>query len=175
MTNAEILREPNGRRSRAKGTSKLTREQRFWNKVKKTDGCWNWTAARCRSYGIFAPDGKVPTGAHRVSWRLAFGEIPDGLFVLHKCDNPLCVRPDHLFLGTQSDNIKDKVNKGRQQRGSGAGGAKLTERDVMEIKARALRGEKTRALADYYGVSFGNVWMILTGKTWTHVSPEMAA
>lgn len=97
-------------------------EQRFWKKVHKTDACWIWTGARtgrssCK-YGYF----KVPWAtnavvAHRVSWVFANGAIPDDLKVLHKCDNPPCVRPDHLFLGTQMDNVQDRMRKGRSVSG----------------------------------------------------------
>jgi len=85
---------------------------RFFDKVHKTDSCWNWTASTRNGYGAFKINGKVE-GAHRVSWVLNNGEIPEGLFVCHKCDNPRCVNPEHLFLGTASDNMKDCYNKGR--------------------------------------------------------------
>jgi HNH endonuclease len=89
-------------------------EERFWPKVEKTDGCWYWTAScdPC-GYGHFSIDGKLHS-AHRVSWELAYGPIPDRLDVLHKCDNPPCVRPDHLFLGTHTDNMVDMISKGRK-------------------------------------------------------------
>ena len=107
---------------------------RFWDKVQKTETCWLW-------YGATDPDGyasfKNPSKGYmdkaaRISWELANGTIPEGLFVLHTCDNRLCVRPDHLFLGTQLDNIKDMVSKGRQRGAPGArnrnwkGGISLT-------------------------------------------------
>lgn len=90
---------------------------RFWEKVAKSDGCWLWTGSRQRNgYGfLFAGTRKEPhpERAHRVSWRIHFGEIPDGLWVLHKCDNPPCVNPEHLFLGTRTDNMRDCARKGR--------------------------------------------------------------
>jgi hypothetical protein len=92
-------------------------EERFWEKVRKSDQCWEWIASKTRNgYGFFHRGGRVdrkPIRAHRLSWELHNGPIPDGLWVLHKCDNPCCVRPDHLFIGTRSDNMKDCAAKGR--------------------------------------------------------------
>lgn len=88
---------------------KLPLSERFWPKVEKTDGCWLWTAnTRPNGYGLF---GSV--GAHRVAYELCVGPIPSGMYVCHRCDNPACVRPDHLFVGTQLDNMRDMVTKGR--------------------------------------------------------------
>lgn len=90
--------------------------ERFWSKVAKSDGCWQWTATLSTSgYGKIGvgPHGAGVLHAHRVSWELHFGPIPDGLWVLHHCDNRPCVRPDHLFLGTVIDNMQDAVGKGR--------------------------------------------------------------
>lgn len=89
--------------------------QRFWSKVRIGDGCWEWTASTHKfGYGQLFVEWKArPLQAHRVSWELHFGEIPKGKHVLHKCDNPLCVRPDHLFLGTHEDNLSDMNRKGR--------------------------------------------------------------
>lgn len=88
-------------------------ESRFWSKVQKTDDCWLWRATRFpKGYGQIKIKGRRRL-AHRVAWELTNGPIPDGLQVCHHCDNPPCVRPDHLFLGTQSDNIQDAVSKGR--------------------------------------------------------------
>ncbi len=91
---------------------------RFWSKVRQSGGCWIWTAGLSKSgYGKFAPSHRQTVGAHRVSYELFNGEIPDGMCVLHRCDNPPCVNPHHLFLGTQVDNVADRNSKNRQARG----------------------------------------------------------
>jgi len=89
--------------------------ERFWSKVNKTESCWNWTAGirgKC-GYGAFRLNGRT-ISAHRISYEVEYGKIPDNSCVLHKCDNRICVRPSHLFLGTLLDNIKDMDNKGRR-------------------------------------------------------------
>jgi hypothetical protein len=101
---------------------RVTATERFWPKVEKIPfhECWEWTAARKQGsfeYGFFF-DGQRQVLAHRFSWTLAHGPIADGLNVLHRCDNPSCVRSDHLFLGTTVDNVADKIAKGRQPRGA---------------------------------------------------------
>lgn len=98
------------------GPKRRPLEDRFWEKVEKTEGCWLWTAANGGpgKYGQFAIHAHYHEGAHRVSYVLNVGPIPEGMGVLHRCDVPLCVRPDHLFLGTAADNIADMLAKGRR-------------------------------------------------------------
>jgi hypothetical protein len=92
--------------------------ERFWPKVRKTGGCWEWSAAtRLCGYGVLNVLGRT-VDAHRISWELHYGPIPRGMVVCHRCDNPPCVRPDHLFLGTKRDNTHDMLRKGRGKNGT---------------------------------------------------------
>ncbi len=92
--------------------------ERFWSKVRITPGCWEWTAAvNHGGYGLFQYTSRSCRRAHRVSYELAYGPIPKGMVVMHKCDNPPCVNPDHLELGTMADNNRDKGQKGRARNG----------------------------------------------------------
>lgn len=146
---------------------------RFWSCVDKTGDCWIWTGQRTRDgYGRISVNQKY-VGAHRVSFELANGPIPDGLYVLHSCDNRPCVNPAHLWLGTHQDNMRDMAEKGRgRERGKGginAGAsnprAKITEQQVSEI--RALRGVVKHAeIAKRFGISKGHVSAIQTGARW---------
>ncbi len=144
-------------------------EERFWKRVNKTDTCWLWIGAKAR-YGFFSIRVKLTMAAHRFSWELHNGKIPKGLGVLHKCDVPLCVNPDHLFLGTQKDNSDDMWAKGRHQilKGESHGMAKLTKEQVQEI--RASEGLIThRMMGIKYGVAESCIWGILRGKLWKSV------
>ncbi len=109
---------------------------------------------------------RVKYMAHRLSYSLNNGPIPDGYVVRHKCDNPSCINPEHLEVGTQADNIADKVSRGRQARGSGAGRAILTEESVREIRSSPL---KVSELSTLYGVSVVSIRNVLRRKTWQHV------
>jgi hypothetical protein len=112
--------------------------------------------------------------AHRFSWFLAYGEIRNGLYVLHKCDNPRCVRPDHLFLGTQADNIRDMDKKGRRGtmpglKGTRDPGSKLNEKQVIEIRTLYKNGTSQSLLAKRFKICQTNVSWIVRGKIWSHV------
>lgn len=154
--------------------------ERFWSKVNK-DGpevrpglgrCWVWMAStNKKGYGRIGKAGKYgPIElAHRVSWAMAFGAIDGDGCVLHRCDNPGCVRPEHLFIGTRADNNADMKAKARSPRGTDQWHAKLTEDDVREIRRRAAEGYTLRSLADLFGVSVPNVHHVVKRDTWSHV------
>lgn len=120
-------------------------------------------------YGEFRIDKKNKS-AHRFAYDLYKKEIPKGMCVCHKCDNPSCVNPDHLFLGTQKENIADKVSKGRQAFGANQGSAKLDDDKVSEIKRMISSGENQTATAKVFGVSQATIWRIINRQTWKHVA-----
>ena len=151
---------------------KTTIEKRFWEKVEKTKTCWFWNAYKNEhGYGHFSI-GKKKFKAPRMAWELTSGKIPHGLWVLHHCDNPPCVNPTHLFLGTRKDNNSDMKQKGRQARGERNGSAKLNERTVREMRRVYAEGNiSLKKLATQFGVTFHPAQRIISGNGWKHV-PE---
>lgn len=145
--------------------------ERFWSKVDRTKDCWNWTAALDgRGYGKFYLDGFYMI-ASRVSWELANGLIPKGANVCHKCDNPRCVNPEHLFIGSNKDNMQDMKTKGRHKFrvGSANPNAKLTKQEVWAIKEARHKGVSAKELSQLYGISKGTVYNLCNFKQakWT--------
>ena len=145
-------------------------ENRFWPKVHKTKGCWVWTGELEHGHGygqISVRDKK--RGAHRVSWEIHNGPIPKGMWVLHKCDNMKCVNPYHLFLGTNADNMRDKVNKGRQHHPIGDinPASKLTQEKVDDIRELYQTGYITqKRLSIIYGVVEDTIYKAVNYHTW---------
>lgn len=137
---------------------------RFWEKVNPEGECWIWTGYLMRkNYGQFrGADGRTIL-AHRMSWLLAYGRLPEDQCVLHICDEPRCVRPDHLFLGSREDNNRDMARKNRHWRGKPA--AKITQRQADEIRSRSAN-ETRMALANEYGISRQAVNAVLTTNDW---------
>ena len=136
-------------------------------------GCWLWTGTIIHStgYGQLQVDGRA-VSAHRLSYQLAHGIIPAGMFVLHKCDVRACVNPSHLFLGTHADNMADMARKGRANTPVGESHAKarLSSDDIPKILARLLWGETCAAIATDYGVTDCAINAIRRGKSWNHVT-----
>lgn len=170
---------------------------RFWSKVNKNGSiqshcpelgaCWEWQGRiNVRGYGAFSIKGKT-VQAHRFSWQLVNGAIPGDLWVLHKCDNRLCLNPDHLFLGTNSDNIRDAIAKGRVviptprkfhsdktafKRGEEVNLAKLTRVKVIEIRKLYRNGMNMDMIAKSFNVSISTICRVINFKTWAHVTDE---
>ena len=146
-----------------------TIEQRFWEKVEKGDGCWLWRSAfGTRGYGIFW-HVKKNIYAHRISWQLANNAtVPEGLVVMHSCDNPACVNPAHLSVGTHQDNQTDKANKGRSLKGERNPSARLNEESVGRIRELYASGEYTHlALSKMFGdVNKSTIRSVVKNKTW---------
>lgn len=150
---------------------------RFWSRVDKSGDCWVWTAATTNGgYGVIRDTGRNGKiiRAHRLSWELHNGPIPAGIEVCHRCDNPPCVNPAHLFLGTHQDNVTDTVNKGRASGGGPRGSlhhqAKLTEAQVLDIRAVYAAGAASqRQLARKYNVDRGTIQHIVKRMVWTHI------
>ena len=141
----------------------------FWNRVHKTETCWLWTGSiRPNGYGTI---GRKGISTHRLAWELTYGPVPQALQVLHHCDNPPCVNPLHLFLGTHIDNMKDKSQKGRAPRGLQNGAyrrstTKLTIELVGLIKTLYKNGLPQKEVAAQVGVTQSEVSRVLSGKRW---------
>lgn len=147
---------------------------KFWQRVEKTDSCWLWSGCiGANGYGLFYLNGKQVL-SHRVSYLLHSGGIPDGKFVLHNCpsgDNPKCVNPAHLWIGTNKDNMIDKCIKGRANapRGERSAFSKLTEDGVKEIRQQVALGVSQTEMAIRFGINTGTVCRIVHGEKWKHV------
>lgn len=156
---------------------RMTVEQRFWPKIMKPmnwAACWEWQASKRREgYGRFKIFSYVTVSAHRLSYALFYGVSPGDLHVLHRCDNPKCVNPSHLFLGTNADNVADKVSKGRcigrDQRGEKNAAAKLTREAVSDIRRRIADSQTNTSIAALYGVTHQLISRIRRGRSWAGV------
>lgn len=149
-------------------------EDRFWEKVRKlaNDQCWEWKGATYnkKGYGCFWGKGG-PVAAHRLSYELHHGPIPDGLHVLHTCDNPACVNPLHIYAGTNLENVQDAVRRRRHPVGEDAPRARFTNADIVAMHRLHAEGKSGRWIARKYQTSPGHVNRILRGIVWGHLMP----
>lgn len=161
-------------------TTKQSTEERFSYYSSKPDanGCINWLGQRDKNgYGRIKPKGEKRIRAHRYSYKTFVGEIPEGYLVCHKCDNPSCVNPEHLFLGTNKDNCLDRDNKGRTAKNNLAGlpikllpNSKLTKEKVLEIrKLLNIKHVTIKTIAEMFNVHTTTIYYIKKRKTWYHI------
>lgn len=155
---------PNGSRNQRLKTI----EERFWEKVDKSGDCWLWLGQTNGGYGVISCNGKDKY-AHRVSWQIHNGNIPGDILVLHTCDNPPCVNPDHLWLGTDADNTNDKVKKNRHLCGSSQPNSKLHESDVLVIRELWSVGTSKKAIAWLFDIAEGTAYQIAKRTSWRHI------
>lgn len=159
---------------------RIPAEQRFWRKVRKTDGCWPWLGGKTPDgYGTFHVSRERCDYAHRFSWELHNGQqIPDGFWCLHTCDTPACVNPAHLLLGDHVENMRQMAERGRSgphnhpermPRGEANATAKLTTEQVREIRRRRAQGETICALAAAFGVVHNHISRVASRKVWAHI------
>lgn len=147
---------------------------RFWVKVQKGDGCWEWSATKNnRGYGMVGINYHHYL-AHRISYLIHNGPFQKRAKVLHKCDNPKCVNPEHLFLGSMKDNTKDMLEKGRGAVGTRSIHAKVTEDDVLQMRIMSSEGASTAEIARRFGLTPGTVSVAVRGLKWKHVGGPLA-
>ncbi len=149
------------------------------NTPEPNSGCWLWIGAHHQGYGTIW-DGKRQARATHISLLLHGRPIPEGMHACHRCDNPCCVNPDHIFIGTRSDNMRDMHNKGRARRtlsmkGSENPKARLTEDAVRKIRADYLRGVPLQEIRREHGLASNHAWSIIRGKLWRHVVHQVKA
>jgi hypothetical protein len=146
----------------------LSLVERMENFTVKTNGCWKWTGGKtAQGYGNIWFDGSLRR-ANRIRWQLCFGEIPEGMLVLHKCDNPECTNPDHLFIGTQKDNMQDMIQKGRGRKANGSSHymSKFTEQDILEMRKLSKEGHDINYISEKFSAKKGTIRAIINRTNW---------
>lgn len=141
---------------------------KVWNRANRQhpDDCWEWMGHIGRTgYGILKHEGR-PQLAHRLVFQLAGRDLPPDMCACHTCDNRKCINPNHLFVGSSTDNNRDRDSKGRQAKGERGGRAKLTEKQVIEIRQRQSNGEKIASLSREFGVSWAAIKFVVNGTNW---------
>jgi hypothetical protein len=150
----------------------LTIKERLFSgvEINQSTGCWEWKGAKDRKgYASLSIDGKQ-VKAHRQSYMQLVGPIPEGMMICHKCDNPSCINPEHLFAGTALDNSRDCISKGRQKPiGEKSFTAKLTDSEVLRIRKELASGAQKKHLGKKFGVSARAIFKIANGDTWKHL------
>ena len=141
---------------------------RFWPKVSKSEGCWEWTGALSQGYAVIGIAGRRSTKASHVSWLLTHGRWPNA-FMCHRCDNPKCVRPDHLFEGDALANARDACAKGRNARGAETNSTPYSAEDVLKVAEAIRRGMTEVQIVEALGVSRAHVYRVRHRMVWRHV------
>lgn len=153
----------------------LSLKDRFYSKFKinEDNGCWEWMATKFpNGYGCFKLNRKS-VGAHRVSYEIHNGKINKNMVICHHCDNPSCVNPEHLFVGTQKENLLDRKLKGRSVEGNKNGRCKLSDKDILAIKRLLAEKIDQRDIAKSYGVAQTTISAINLNKSWSHIKGEV--
>lgn len=162
-------------------TWRMAHKQDLWTiferHVERTDGCWKWHGSLCKGYGHCGgmKAGQRHIRAHRLSWILHYGPIPEGMCVLHRCDVKSCTNPQHLFLGSHRDNVADKVKKGRQANGEKCRTTRLCASDVKRVFELRKDGATQWGIAHQFGVTQSCIYRILAGHSWKHLSKATVA
>lgn len=149
--------------------------ERLADKYVESGDCWIWTGAKNKNgYGCVSTGKGTSTTAHKASYQVHVGPVAEGLDVCHKCDNPSCINPKHLFLGTRKENMQDSKRKGRQNparaKGEETGSSKLTNDQVISVFKSAKAGVSLSQIAKTYNVRKQTIWSIAHGKSWTHIT-----
>lgn len=171
--NSHYLRSKRGKNLELKSCYQMDIKERLFSFINmNSNGCWDWIGAKNKKgYGCLSYKNKT-TIAHRLSYLLFIGEIPKDLHVLHRCDNPKCINPNHLFLGTDLDNSNDKISKGRFvcSYGKDNGNSKLTDEQVVDIKIKIKKGLSFASISRTYEVSETTIAYIAKNKSWRHIN-----